>query len=102
MSAQRVLGGSAIPAGKFAVASDADGAIAKSYDLKSGTAPSGMKDTRGVVVDHVLTERTTFVVGPDGKILATLSSAADKISPAEHVFKALDVVKTWKSTNAKN
>jgi peroxiredoxin Q/BCP len=86
-------------AGKFAVASDSDGAIAKSYDLKSGSAPAGMKDTRGVVVDHALIERTTFVVAPDGKILATLSSAADKISPADHVSKALDVVKTWKSTH---
>jgi len=86
-------------AGKFPVASDSDGAIAKSYDLKSGSAPAGMKDTRGVVVDHALIERTTFVVAPDGKILATLSSAADKISPADHVSKALDVVKTWKSTH---
>jgi thioredoxin-dependent peroxiredoxin len=52
-----------------------------------------MKDTCGVVVDHGLTERTTFVVTPDHKIAATLSSAADKITPAEHVEKALAVVK---------
>ena len=51
-----------------------------------------MKDTRGVVVDHLLIERTTFVVAPDGKI-RDASSAADKISPADHVSKALDVVK---------
>jgi peroxiredoxin len=80
-------------AGKVAVASDADGAIAKSFDLTTKAAPADMKDTRGVVVDHGLTERTTFVVTPDHKIAATLSSAADKITPAEHVEKALAVVK---------
>ena len=80
-------------AGKVAVASDADGAIAKSFDLATKAAPADMKDTRGVVVEHGLTERTTFVVTPDRKIAATLSSAADKITPAQHVEKALAVVK---------
>jgi peroxiredoxin len=80
-------------AGKIAVASDADGSIAKSYDLKMGSAPAGMKDSRGEIVEHPLIERTTFVVTPDGKIAATLSSADDKISPADHVTKSLAVVK---------
>jgi len=79
-------------AGKVAVASDADGAIAKSFDLSAKTAPA-FNDTRGNPVDHLLIERTTFVVTPDHKIAATLSSAADKISPAQHVEKSLDVVK---------
>jgi peroxiredoxin len=86
-------------AGKFTVASDPDGSIAKSYDLKSGTAPAGMKDTRGAALDHPLIERTTFVIAPDGKILATLSSAEDKISPADHVSKSLEVVKAYKSSH---
>jgi peroxiredoxin Q/BCP len=85
-------------AGKFAVASDADGTIAKSYNLNKMNLPAGVKDTRGVVIDHEFTERTTFVVTPDYKIAATLSSADDKISPAEHVEKALAVVKQL-STN---
>jgi peroxiredoxin Q/BCP len=80
-------------AGKFAVASDADGTIAKSYNLNKMNLPAGVKDTRGVVIDHEFTERTTFVVTPDYKIAATLSSADDKISPAEHIEKALAVVK---------
>jgi peroxiredoxin len=80
-------------AGKIAVASDANGSIAKSYGLTTREAPAGMKDTRGVVVEHGLTERTTFVVMPDSTIAATLSSADDKITPAEHVDKALAVVK---------
>jgi peroxiredoxin Q/BCP len=79
-------------AGKVAVASDADGAIAKSFDLTAKTAPA-FNDTKGNPVDHLLIERTTFVVTPDHKIAATLSSAADKITPAQHVEKSLDVVK---------
>jgi peroxiredoxin len=35
-------------AGKFAVASDPDGAIAKSYDLKVAPKEAGAKDTRGL------------------------------------------------------
>jgi peroxiredoxin Q/BCP len=79
-------------AGKFAVASDPDGKIAASYNLKTMKLPSGMKDTRGVAIDHDMTERTTFVVGRDGTVAATLSSADDKINPAEHVEKSLAVL----------
>jgi peroxiredoxin Q/BCP len=79
-------------AGKIPVASDADGAIAQSYALKRNPGKPGMKDTRGVEIDHDFTERTTFVVTPDGKIAATLSSADDKITPAQHVEKSLEVV----------
>jgi peroxiredoxin len=80
-------------AGKIAVASDATGAIAKSYDLKRTELKAAMKDTRGVEIDHALTERTTFVITPDYKIAATLSSTDDKINPAEHVEKSLAIVK---------
>jgi peroxiredoxin Q/BCP len=80
-------------AGKIPVASDADGAIAKAYGLTKMDIRPGMKDTRGVEIDHDFTERTTFVITPDGKIAATLSSADDKITPAEHVEKSLAVVK---------
>jgi len=79
-------------AGKFPVASDPDGAIAKSYDLKVAPTQEGAKDSRGAAIDHGFTERTTFIIGPDHKIVATLSSAADKISPADHVTKSLAVV----------
>ena len=51
-------------AGKFPVASDPDGAIAKSYDLKVMEKKAGAKDTRGVEIDHAFTERTTFVIAP--------------------------------------
>jgi len=80
-------------AGKIAVASDADGAIAKSYDLTKMSLPAGLKDTRGEVIDHEFTERTTFIVTPDSKVAAVLSTADDKISPAAHVEKSLEVVR---------
>lgn len=79
-------------AGKFPVASDADRKIAASYDLKSMGPRPGMKDVRGAELDHYFIERVTFVIAPDRKVVATLSSAQDKISPDQHVAKALEIV----------
>jgi len=75
-------------AGKLAVASDADGSIAKSYDLKVKEASPGMKNTRGMEIDHGFAERTTFIVTPDGRIAATVGG----VSPKENVEKALELV----------
>jgi peroxiredoxin len=75
-------------AGKFPTASDADGAISKSYDLKVGAAHEGAKDSRGVEIGHGFAERTTFIVTPDGKIAATIGGLA----PADNVDKALAAV----------
>jgi len=79
-------------AGKIPVASDADGSIAKAFDLKSGGGRPGQKDSRGEEIGHDFTERTTFVIKKDGTIAATFSSADDKITPAQHVEKSLDAV----------
>ena len=75
-------------AGKFPTASDPDGAIAKSYDLKVAAAHEGAKDTRGVEIGHGFAERTTFIITPDGKIAATIGGMA----PAENVDQALVAV----------
>jgi peroxiredoxin len=88
-------------AGKFPVASDPDGAIAKSYDLKVMDKKPGAKDTRGNEIDHAFTERTTFVIAPDSKIVAVFSSADDKISPADHVTKSLETVQGLSAGKAK-
>ncbi len=72
-------------AGKFPTASDADGSISRSYQLKVADARAGLKDTRGVEIGHGFAERTTFIVTPDGKIDATIGGLA----PAENVDKAL-------------
>jgi peroxiredoxin Q/BCP len=80
-------------AGKFPVASDADGSITSSYNLKSMELPKGIKDSRGDDVElPAASERTTFVIAPDGKVIATLSSADDKIAPADHAEKSLSIV----------
>jgi len=79
-------------AGKFPVASDAKLSIAASYNLTTTAVKSGMMDVRGIAVDHDLIERTTFVIGKDHKIVATLSSKDDHIAPDEHVQKALAIV----------
>lgn len=84
-------------AGKFPVASDPDHKISKSYNLNAAAARAGMKDVRGVEIDHDFDERTTFVIGKDHKIVATLSSADDKITPAQHVQKALETVQKLSS-----
>ena len=83
-------------AGRFPVASDADRKIATSYNLNVNAVKAGMKDVRGVDIDHDMIERVTYVIGKDHKIIATLSSADDKISPDQHVQKALEIVQKLK------
>jgi thioredoxin-dependent peroxiredoxin len=80
-------------AGKFPTAADADGKIAKSFELKVSDGRPGMKDTRGVEINHGFAERTTFIVTKDGKIAATIGGMA----PADNVNKALEAVEGLKS-----
>jgi thioredoxin-dependent peroxiredoxin len=77
-------------AGKFPTASDADGSIAKSFDLKVMDAHPGAKDTRGVEIDHGFAERTTFIVTQDGKIAATIGGPG--VAPDKNVEQALAAV----------
>ena len=79
-------------AGKFPVASDVDHKIANSYNLTAKSVKPGMKDVRGVDIDHDFIERVTFVIGKDHRIVATFSSVDDKLSPDQHVKKALEIV----------
>lgn len=48
----------------------------------------------GQDLNHGFIPRTTYVIGKDGKIAAVFSSVTDHISPADHVDKSLEVVKT--------
>ncbi|HSS28704.1 MAG TPA: peroxiredoxin, partial [Usitatibacter sp.] len=75
---------------KFPVASDADGQIAKSYDLKVHEGRAGLKDTRGADIDHGFAERTTFIVSPDGRVAAAIGG----MSPQANVDKALEAVQS--------
>jgi peroxiredoxin Q/BCP len=90
-SIQRLNDFSADPnycAGKFPTASDADGSIARSYDLKVSEGPPGLKDVRDVEIGHAFVERTTFVLTKDGKIAQTITGVA----PDKNVEQALDAV----------
>jgi thioredoxin-dependent peroxiredoxin len=75
-------------AGKLAVASDADGSIAKSYQLSVREGRAGMQDSRGQEINHGFAERTTFIVTSDGKVAATVGG----VSPVENVDMALAAV----------
>jgi thioredoxin-dependent peroxiredoxin len=77
-------------AGKLAVASDATGAIADSYDLTVHEGREGAKDTRGVEIGHGFAERTTFIVTPDGTIAVTIGG----VTPMENVHKSLEAVRS--------
>jgi peroxiredoxin Q/BCP len=74
-------------AGKFPTVSDADGAIAKSFDLEIATR-EGAKDTKGAAIDHGFAERSTFVLTPDAKVVATIGGVA----PIVNVETALKTV----------
>lgn len=80
-------------AGKFPVASDPGGKIAATYGLTFTPPRVGLKDVRGQELTHGFIPRTTFVIDKEGKIVAVFSSQADHISPADHVEKALAIVK---------
>ena len=81
-------------AGKFPVASDADGEIAAMYGLQLMPPQAGVKDVRGVEVTHGFIPRTTFVIDKNDKIVAVFSSKTDHISPDDHVKKSLEIVKS--------
>lgn len=76
-------------AGKLPVASDANGAIARAYQLQINETPAGRTDTRGGAIDHGRAERTTFIVTPDGKVAATIGG----IAPEANVTQALEAVR---------
>ena len=74
----------------------AGGAISKSYNIEVHQGPPGLKDVRGVEIGHGFADRTTFVIGRDGKIVSVISQD----TPAEHVAKALQVVQQLQSKSS--
>ena len=67
--------------GKFAVASDADQSIMKSYDAVLTSRPE-------------FANRVSYVIAPDGKIIYQYTS----LNPAKHVANTLNAIKTWQKT----
>ena len=93
-SIQRLNDFSADPAycaGKLPVASDPDGAIAKSFGVNVGEARAGAVDSRGVAIDHGFADRMTFVLTQDGKVASTFGGRA--LAPDQNVQQALQAVK---------
>ncbi len=70
---------------KFAVAADPTLAVAKQYDAVLPQDPS-------------YANRTSYVIAPDGKILATLT---DLSHPQQHVENALAVLKKYEESQTK-
>jgi len=83
-------------AGKFPVASDADGKISAAYELKTNGPREGAEDSKGRAITTGFTERTTFVITQDSKIVGTFSSNDDGISATDHVDKSLALVEQLK------
>lgn len=75
-------------AGRLTVASDADGQVAKAFDVATTASPAGRKTTKGQDITHARAERTSFVVGRDGRIVATIGGVA----PEANVNEALAAV----------
>ena len=64
---------------KFPVAADPDRRIIKAYDVASDTSP--------------VAKRTSFVIGPDGKILSNVTDPGADL----HIRNALAVVRAWRA-----
>jgi peroxiredoxin len=75
-------------AGQLPMVSDGDGSIAQSFELSVREGREGMKDTRGVDIDHGFAERTTFIVDTNGKIVASVG----QVSPEENVLMSLEII----------
>ena len=88
-------------AGKFPVASDPDGRIAADYGLKMIPPQKGVVDVRGDTVTHGFFPRTTFVINRAGKIVATLSSREDHLTPDEHVTRSLAIVEHMRAAKGR-
>ena len=68
---------------KFAVAADPSGKVVNAYDAALPGAP--------------VANRTSYVIAPDGKILATLT---DMDNPQHHVTNAIAVLKKYEASAA--
>jgi peroxiredoxin Q/BCP len=90
-------------AGKLPVASDEKGDIARSYDIKitdtyNGQPIAKLKDSRGNEIGHSTAERTTFVVGSDGKIVATIGGVGGDAN-AEQALAVIQQLATRRTAN---
>jgi peroxiredoxin len=83
-------------AGKLPVASDADGKISQSYGVEVTAADPGDKDSRGQEIGHGYAKRVTFIVGQNGKVVATIGG----VKATENVDQTLAAVEKLKKAPA--
>lgn len=67
--------------GKFPVAADSDGSIAKNFDARMPIA-------------HAYASRTSYVIAPDGTVLESYNA----MNPDRHVQKTLDAVRLFRTS----
>lgn len=67
--------------GKFPVAADSDGSIARNFDAR-------------LPIVHAYASRTSYVIAPDGTILESYNA----MNPDGHVQKTLDAVKAFRNS----
>lgn len=70
---------------KFAVAADPGLVIAGKYDAKLALKPG-------------LSDRTTYVITPDGKVALAYTNLMD---PSSHIAKSMETVKAWRAAHPK-
>jgi len=69
--------------GKFPMASDPNAAIAKTYDATL------------VFAGKTLSDRTSYVITPDDKVILAYSN----LKPDEHIAQTLDAVTAWRAAH---
>jgi peroxiredoxin len=74
-------------ASKFPVAADPQGKVIEAYDVKIGIPGAGLM----MKMDHP-SNRTSFLVAPDGKIIAEYSN----LDASKHVATMLAALKDWR------
>jgi peroxiredoxin len=79
-------------AGQFPIASDPSGSLGALYGVKLYPPIDGATTIKGQPINHGFFARTTFVIGQNGKIVASMSSAQNHISPVQHVTRSLAIV----------
>jgi peroxiredoxin Q/BCP len=77
-------------ASKFPVAADPDGKVIQAYDVKIPIPGAGLM----MKMDHPA-NRTSFLVAPDGKIIAEYSN----LDASKHVSTMLADLKAWRETH---
>lgn len=84
-------------ASQFPIASDPSGSIGALYGVKLYPPLKGVTTIHGQTITHGFFARTTFVISPDGRIVASMSSAKNHISPVQHVTHSLAIVQNMPS-----